>query len=103
MGLHERILEERAEEERRTGRPLGRYRGVDSSVVARLAENRPPGDPGYMAAVLWMHKVVWSGGPHGLAAGYKFHHLKTKYPVEYAMLKNEKLGYGNYVQEGLPE
>lgn len=49
-----------------------------------------------------MHKVMRRGGPHGLAAAYKFHQLKRKYPVEYAMLRNEKLGYGNHVQERLP-
>ena len=42
------------------------------------------------------------GGPHGLAAAYKFNQLKRKYQVEYAMLRNEKLGYGIYVQERLP-
>jgi hypothetical protein len=42
------------------------------------------------------------GGPHGLAAAYKFNQLKGKYQVEYAMLRNEKLGYGIYVQERLP-
>jgi hypothetical protein len=36
MGLYERILEQRAEEERRRGRPLGPYRGIDSPVFDRL-------------------------------------------------------------------
>ena len=102
MGLYEGILEERAEEERRRGRPLGRYRGIDSPVIDRLVENRPYDDPRYVADVLWVHKVMRKGGPHGLAAAYKFHQLKSKYPVEYAMLGNEIPGYGNYVQERLP-
>jgi hypothetical protein len=36
MGLYERILEERAEEERHRGRPLGPYRGIDSLALDRL-------------------------------------------------------------------
>ncbi len=46
-GLYERLLEERAAEERRRGRPLGPFYGVDSKVLDRRLGNAPPDRPGY--------------------------------------------------------
>ncbi|HKH77728.1 MAG TPA: hypothetical protein VKA51_12285 [Rubrobacteraceae bacterium] len=41
MGLYERLLEERAEGERRRGRPLGAFYGSDPPVLDRLLANAP--------------------------------------------------------------
>ncbi len=40
MGLYERLLEERAEEERR-GRPLGAFYGLDSPALDRRLADAP--------------------------------------------------------------
>ena len=50
MALHERLLGEREEEERRLGRLLGAFYGSDSPILDRLLladapEDRPPGVP----------------------------------------------------------
>lgn len=48
MGLYERLLEEKEEEERRRGRPLGEFYGLASKALDRRLEgaskeDRPPG------------------------------------------------------------
>jgi hypothetical protein len=91
MGLYERILEERVEEERRRGRPLGPYRGIDSVVIDRLAERASSKPPGYMADMLRLHHFVHCG-PSSWATGMRFGSLRNKYPEEYRLLKAERDG-----------
>jgi hypothetical protein len=99
MGLYERILEERVEEERRRGRPLGPYRGMDSVVIDRLAERASPKPPGYMSDVLTLHYFVHHG-PSSWATGMWFGSLRNKYPEEYRLLKAERDGE-LYEQQGM--
>ena len=91
MGLYERILEERTQEERRRGRPLGPYRGVDSVVIDRLAKTPETKPPGYMAHMLKLHYFVHHG-PSSWATGMWFGSLRNKYPQEYQLLKAERDG-----------
>jgi hypothetical protein len=59
MGLHERLLEERAEGERRRGRPLGAFYGLESSVLDRRLANAPKDRPtGYAADLSTMHRLM---------------------------------------------
>ena len=55
MGLYDRLLEERAREERRRGRPPGASYGSDSPVLDRLLPNtlkdRPLGYPADLATM----------------------------------------------------
>ena len=57
MGLYERLLEERAEGERRRGGPLPPRRGSGSKVIDRRLRN-PSKDrpPGYAADLSTMHR-----------------------------------------------
>ncbi len=58
MGLYERLLEERAQEERRRGRPLGTLYGSDSPVLDRLLLADAPKDrpSGYAADLATMRR-----------------------------------------------
>ena len=91
MGLYERIIEERAEEERRRGGPLGPYRGVDSVVLDRLTEWAASKPPAYKADVLTLHYFVHRG-PSSWATGMWFGSLRNRNPEEYALLKAERDG-----------
>jgi hypothetical protein len=94
MGLYERLLEERKKEERRRGRPLGSFYGLDSPVLdRRLAD--APGDrlPGYAADMSTMHRLI-TGGVHGQGDAYRLHGLKRRYEKEYAQLAAEARGQG---------
>jgi hypothetical protein len=95
MGLYERLLEERAQEERRKGRPLGISYGSDSPVLDRLlladaTKDRPPG---YAADLSTMHRLM-TRGVHSQGDAYRFHGLKSKYREEYAVLEAEARGQG---------
>ena len=62
MGLYEKLLEERAEEERRRGRPLGSFYGLDSPVLDRRLGNPPKGRPqGYAADMSTMRRLITRG------------------------------------------
>ena len=61
MGLYERILEEKEEQERRRGRPLGPYRGIDSLVFDRLAGRASSKPPGYQGEILKLYQFVHRG------------------------------------------
>jgi hypothetical protein len=58
MGLYERLLEERAEEEQRRGGPLPQARDLDSKSIARRLEDDPARRPGYAADLLIMYRLI---------------------------------------------
>ncbi|HKH76702.1 MAG TPA: hypothetical protein VKA51_07090 [Rubrobacteraceae bacterium] len=95
MGLYERLLEERVqEEERRRGRPLGAFYGSDSTLLERrladASEDRPPG---YRGDLRLLHRYV-NEGVRGQGDAYRFHGLKARYREEYAELAAEARGQG---------
>ena len=95
MGLYERLLEERAqEEERRRGRPLGASYGSDSPVLDRrlggASKDRPPG---YAADLATMHRLM-TRGVHSQGDVYRLHYLKRRYEKEHAELAAEARGQG---------
>jgi hypothetical protein len=92
MGLYERLLEERKEEERRRGRPLGPYRGIDSPVFDRLVARASSKPPGYQGEILKLYQFVHRGAG-GMAGGMWYGSLRARYPEEYRLLKAEREGY----------
>jgi hypothetical protein len=94
MGLYERLLQERAKEERRRGGPLPPTRRSGSKVLDRRMGN-PPKDrpPGYAADLSTLHRLM-TEGPRGQGDAYRFHGLKARYREEYAELKAEARGQG---------
>jgi hypothetical protein len=92
MGLYERILEEREEEERLRGRPLGPYRGIDSPVFDRLVGRVSSKPPGYQGEILKLYQFVHRGAG-GMAGGMWFGSLRARYPEEYGLLRAERDGY----------
>jgi hypothetical protein len=95
MGLYERLLEEREKEERRRGRPLGAFYGLDSPVLDRLLlanapEDRPPGYRGYLPL---LHRYA-NEGVRGQGPAMRFASLRRKYPEGYAELAAEARGQG---------
>ena len=90
MGLYERLLKERAEEEQRRGEPLPLMRGLASKVLARWLED-PNRHPGYAADLLMMHRLI-TRGPRNTGEGLRFGSLKAKYREEYDVLKAERQG-----------
>lgn len=91
MSLYERIIEERAKEEQRRGRPLGPYRGIDSVVLDRLTERTSSKPPCYMSDMLKLHYFVHHG-PSSWATGMWFGSLRNKYSEGYRLLKAERDG-----------
>ena len=92
MGLYERLLEEREEEERGRGRPLGALRGLDSPVLDRLltvARKRRP--PGYAADMAMMRRLI-TRGVHSQGAAYRLHGFRSRYEGEHAELAAEAQG-----------
>ena len=83
MGLHERLLEERAEEERCRGRPLGTFYGLDSPVLDRrlLADAPKDRSPRYRADLYALHRYA-NEGVRGQGDAYRFHGLKARYREE---------------------
>jgi hypothetical protein len=96
MGLYERLLEERAEEEQRLGRPSRMMRGLDSKVLDRRLEgsNRRPG---YAAELSMLHRLI-TRGPRNAGEGMRLGSLKTQYRKEYGELKTEKQGQQELLQ-----
>jgi hypothetical protein len=92
MGLYERLLEEREEEKRRRGRPLGPYRGIDSVVFDRLVGRASSKPPGYQGEILKLYQFVHRGAG-GMAGGMWYGSLRARYPEEYRLLKAEREGY----------
>lgn len=92
-GLYERLLEERAEEERRRGRPLGGFYGLDSKVLDRRLDNAPADRAGYKAVLYRLYEYIGKG-VHSPGSGMHFNSLKRKYAKEYAPLRAESMGQG---------
>jgi hypothetical protein len=91
MGLHEKILVEHTEEQRRRGRPLGQLYGLDSPALDRQLVNAPKDRPKYGADLRTLHRYV-NKGVHSPGAAMQFTSLKKKYHKEYAELKAEAQG-----------
>jgi hypothetical protein len=92
MGLYEKILAERVEEELRRGRPLGHFYGLDSPALDRLLVNNAPKDrPEYSADLRKLHRYI-RRGVHSPGAAMQYMSLKREYEKEYAELKVEARG-----------
>jgi hypothetical protein len=71
VGLYERLIEERTEEEQRWGERLPPMRGLNSKVLARRLEDAPAkGRPGYTGDLLTMHRLI-TRGPRSAAEGMR--------------------------------
>ena len=90
MGLYERLLEERSEEEQGRAGPTPRMRGLDSKVLVRRL-GTPRGRPGYAADLLMMHRLI-TRGPRGAGEGMRLGSLKARYRNEYVELRAEERG-----------
>ena len=94
MGMYERLLEERAEEEEewRRGRPLGIFYRLDSAVLDRQLADAP-GDrpPGYRGDLRLLQRYA-KEGVRGQAAAMRFASLRRRYPEEHAELEAEARG-----------
>jgi hypothetical protein len=94
MGLYERLLEEKEEEERRRGRPLGTLYGLDFPVLdRRLAAAPQDWSPGYRGDLRLLHRYA-NEGARAQGAAMRFASLKARYRKEYAELAAEAQGQG---------
>jgi hypothetical protein len=94
MGLYERLLAEREEEERRRGRPLGEFYGLDSKALdRRLADAPKDRAPGYGRDLYLLYRYA-NEGVRGQGAAMRFASLKGRYRKEYAELAAEAQGQG---------
>ncbi len=91
MGLYERLLEERAEEEQRRGGPLPSMRGLGSKVLVRWLESSPRRRPGYAVDLSIMHRLI-TRGPRNAGQGMRLGSLKAKYRKECGELRVERQG-----------
>ena len=94
MALYERLVQERAREERRRGRPLGVFYGLDSPVLDRRRADTP-GDrpPGYRGDLRLLHRYA-NEGVRGQGAAMRFASLRRRYLKEFAELAAEARGQG---------
>jgi hypothetical protein len=89
VGLFERLLQEREEEERQRGRPLGHFHGLDSPALDRQLANAPKDRPKkYGAGLSNLHLYIYKG-VHSTGAGMHYRSLKAAHLKEYAELKAE--------------
>ncbi len=95
-GLYERLLQEKAEEERRRGRPLGKFYGLDSKVLDRRLDSAPADRAGYKADVYRLYEYI-EKGVHSPGSGMHFNSLKRKYAKEYAQLRAESMGQSEVI------
>jgi hypothetical protein len=94
LGLYERLLEDREEEERRRGRPLGHSYGLDSPAIDRLLANAPENRPKqYDADLRKLHRYIRKG-VYSPGAGMHFASLRAAHRREYNALKAEAQGQG---------
>ncbi len=94
MGLYQRLLEEKEEEERRRGRPLGAFYGVDSAVLdRRLAAASKDRPSGYRRGMYLLYRYA-NEGVRGQGSAMRYAGLKAGYRKEYAELKAEAQGQG---------
>ena len=91
MGLYERLLEERAEEEQRRGERLPKIRGLDSKVLVRRLEDALRGRPMYAADLSMLHRLI-TRGPRNAGEGMWLGSLRAKYLEEYGELRAERRG-----------
>ncbi len=96
MGLFERLLEEKEEEKRRRGRPLGQFYRLDSPALDRLSANAPRARPGYDADLRKLHRYIHKG-VHSPGAAMYFASLKAVHRREYVELKAEAQGQGEFL------
>lgn len=92
-GLYERLLEEKADEERLRGRPLCEFHGLDSKVLDRKLGNAQPNQPDYKANVYKLYGFV-NKGVRSRGSAMRFASLKRKYPEEYGEMRAERMGQG---------
>ena len=92
MGLYERLLEQRTEEEQRRGERFVSMRGLNSEVLVRRLEDSK-GRPGYAADLSMMHRLI-TRGPRNAGEGMRLGSLKAKYRKEYGELRAEERGQG---------
>jgi hypothetical protein len=90
MGLYERLLKERAEEEQWRGGPLPRMRALDSRALVRRL-GTPRKRPGYTVDLSMMHRLI-TRGPRNAGEGMRLGSLKAKYPKEFDKLSAERQG-----------
>jgi hypothetical protein len=91
MGLYERLLEERAEEEQRRGEQLPKVRGRGSKVLVRRLLNASRKRPKYAVDLSMMHRLIRKG-PSNAGEGMRLGSLKAKYRKEYGELRAEWQG-----------
>ena len=91
MGLYQRLLEERVEEEQRRSEPLPLRRGLKSKVLAKRLNSASERKPGYAADLSMMHRLI-TRGPRNAGEGMRLGSLKAKYREEYGELKAERQG-----------
>jgi hypothetical protein len=91
LGFYERLLKEREEEQRRRGRPLGQFYGLDSLALHRQLVNAPKDRPKYGADLRKLHRYI-NKGVHSPGAAMQFTSLKRKYEKEYTELTVEARG-----------
>jgi hypothetical protein len=84
----------REKEERRRGRPLGAFYGLDSPVLDRLLADAPKDrSPGYRRDLRLLHRFA-KEGVRGQGAAMRFASLRRRYLKEYAELAAEARGQG---------
>ena len=93
MGLCERIIAERVEEERRKGRPLGMFHNSDSPAQDRRLADAPGERLGYGADLALLRRYVRTG-PTNAGTGMRYRALRRKYQREYVKFKAETRGQG---------
>lgn len=93
MGLYERLLKEREEEELRRATPLDKFYGSDSAALDRLLANAPENRPEYGADLRKLHRYLCRG-VHSPGAGMHFASLKAAHCREYVEIKAEARGQG---------
>jgi hypothetical protein len=91
LGLYERLLEERAEEEQRRGEPLLLMRGLGSKVLGRWLANAPQNRSKYAADHSMMHWLL-TKYPRNAGEGMRLGSLKARYRREYSELRAERQG-----------
>jgi hypothetical protein len=93
VGLCERIIADRVEEERRKGRPLGMFHNSDSPALDRRLADAPGERLGYGADLALLHRYVHTG-PTNAGTGMRYRALRQKYQKEYTDFKTETRGQG---------
>jgi hypothetical protein len=94
MGLYERLFEEIEKEERRRGRPLGAFYGLDSPVLDRRLANVPKDRVGDRADLYGLYQNARKGGVRSQDGAYRSRSLRARYREDYAELAAEVRGQG---------